>query len=259
MAGSGTDVEDVANEEVADPVPPSRASRSRRRTGYVAALFALLVLLLLSAVVVLIAQGSIAIPISEVLAILTGQGAESEINQTIVMDARLPKVVAGLLAGAALAVCGAQMQTLFRNPLAEPFVLGVSYGAILGAADRHPGHQRCRLAVWTRRGQPTRGDRGRRRRGRRRSCSSCSGVSRRVGDPIVVLVVGVMLCYLARAGVDMLVYYTDPERLAALTTFERGSVRNVTWNELQVIGVNLRCCPGVVGVPGPAAERPAAR
>lgn len=70
-------------------------------------------------------------------------------------------------------------------------------------------------------------------------------ISRRVGDPIVVLIVGVMLGYLAEAGVDMLVYYTDPERLQALTTFQRGSVRNVTWNEPQVIGVT---CGAVLGL-----------
>ena len=68
-------------------------------------------------------------------------------------------------------------------------------------------------------------------------------VARRVGDPIVVLVVGVMLGYLARAGVDTLVYYTDPERPQALTMFERGSVRNVTWNELRVIGATCGAVP----------------
>lgn len=113
---------------------PARKPAARRRVGYVTVLFLALIVLLLGVVVVLIAQGSIAIPVGEVLRILTGQDATERIHQTVVLDARLPKVVAGLLAGAALAVCGAQMQTLFRNPLAEPFVLGVSNGAILGAA-----------------------------------------------------------------------------------------------------------------------------
>jgi iron complex transport system permease protein len=210
----------------------------------VAGLFLLLLLLLLSSIVVLIAQGSIAIPIGEVLRILTGQGAESDVNETIVMDARLPKVVAGLLAGAALAVCGAQMQTLFRNPLAEPFVLGVSNGAILGAAIVILGTGGVGwlsgLGVVSQLGVT-----GAAVAGAAAVLLIMLGISRRVGDPIVVLVVGVMLSYLARAGVDMLIYYTDPERLQALTTFERGSVRNVTWNELQVIGVT---CGAVLGL-----------
>lgn len=244
MSTSGTDTEDAADEALGDPVPPARASRARRRTGYVAGLFLLLVLMLLGVVVVLIAQGSIAIPIGEVLRILTGRGAESAVHETIVLDARLPKVVAGLLAGAALAVCGAQMQTLFRNPLAEPFVLGVSNGAIFGAAVVILGTSGVGwlsgLGVLSQLGVT-----GAAVAGAAAVLLIMLAIARRVGDPIVVLVVGVMLSYLARAGVDMLVYYTDPERLQALTSFERGSVRNVTWNELQVLGV---ACAAVLGL-----------
>lgn len=243
MSSSAAEVEDPAEKEVTDPSAPPRRSGPRRRAGYVAGLFLLLVVLLLGVVVALIAQGSIAIPIGEVFGILTGQGAASEINQTIVMDARLPKVVAGLLAGASLAVCGAQMQTLFRNPLAEPFVLGVSNGAILGAAIVILGTGGVGwlsgLGVVSQLGVT-----GAAVAGAAAVLLIMLAISRRVGDPIVVLVVGVMLSYLARAGVDVLVYYTDPERLQALTTFERGSVRNVTWNELRVIGVT---CGAVLG------------
>jgi iron complex transport system permease protein len=236
VPGTATDVEDTA---------VSRGERGRRRRArYVGALFALLVVLLLGIVVVLIAQGSVAVPIGEVFGILTGQGASTRVNETIVMDARLPKVVAGLLAGASLAVCGAQMQTLFRNPLAEPFVLGVSNGAILGAAIVILGTSGVGwLSGLDVVGQL--GVTGAAVAGAAAVLLIMLGVARRVGDPIVVLVVGVMLGYLARAGVDMLVYYTDPERLQALTTFERGSVRNVTWNELQVIGVT---CGAVLGL-----------
>lgn len=232
VSSSGTGVEDAV-----EAVAPPRETGARRRVGYVAGLFGLLILLLLSAVVVLIAQGSIAIPIGEVLRILTGQEAESAINRTIVLDARLPKVVAGLLAGAALAVGGAQMQTLFRNPLADPFVLGVSSGAILGASIVILGTSGVgwlsglglvsQLGVT---GAAVAGAAG--------VLLIALGIARRVGDPVVVLVVGVMLGYLAGAVVDMLVYYTDPDRLQALATFTRGSVRNVTWNELQVIAVS---------------------
>lgn len=234
MLNSATGVEDRAETDHGPP-PPSGPT-GHRRAGYVGGLFLLLVLLLLGAVVVLIAQGSIAIPIGEVIRVLTGQGADSPVDQTIVMDARLPKVVAGLLAGAALAVGGVQMQTLFRNPLADPFVLGVSSGAILGAAIVILGTGGVGwltgLGVVSQLGVT-----GAAVAGAAGVLLVALGIARRVGDPVVVLVVGVMLGYLAGAAVDMLIYYTDPDRLQALTTFTRGSVRNVTWNELQVIAV----------------------
>ncbi|RLK55027.1 FecCD family ABC transporter permease [Actinokineospora cianjurensis] len=212
--------------------------------GAVAAVFALLVVLVLAVVVVLITQGSVAIPLGEVVRVLTGRGAESEITRTIVLDARLPKVVAGLLAGAALAVGGTQMQALFRNPLADPFVLGVSSGAILGAAVVILGTGGvgwlAGLGVVSQLGVT-----GAAVAGAGAVLLIALGIARRVGDPVVVLVVGVMLGYLAGAIVDMLVYYTDPDRLQALATFTRGSVRNVTWDELRIISI---ACAVVLGL-----------
>ncbi|WP_309112567.1 iron ABC transporter permease [Saccharothrix sp.] len=241
MSSSGTGVEDAVDDVI---TAPPRKTRARRRTGYVAGLFALLVVLVLGAVVVLVAQGSIAVPIGDVLRILTGQDVESPVSRTIVLDARLPKVVAGLLAGAALAVGGAQMQTLFRNPLADPFVLGVSSGAILGAAVVILGTSGVGwlsgLGVVSQLGVT-----GAAVAGAGGVLLIALGIARRVGDPVVVLVVGVMLGYLAGAVVDMLVYYTDPDRLQALATFTRGSVRNVTWNELQVVAAS---CAVVLGL-----------
>ncbi|WP_253841451.1 FecCD family ABC transporter permease [Actinokineospora globicatena] len=212
--------------------------------GYVAGLFVLLVVLVVAVVVVLITQGSVAIPVGEVIRVLTGQHVESEITRTIVVDARLPKVLAGLLAGAALAVSGVQMQTLFRNPLAEPFVLGVSSGAVLGAAIVILGAGGAGwlagIGVISRIGVT-----GAAVAGAGAVLLIALGIARKVGDPVVVLVVGVMLDYLATALVDLLIYYTDPDRLQALTTFRRGSVRNVTWDELEIIAI---ACAVVLGL-----------
>jgi len=77
--------------------------------------------------------GSVNIPISQILKILFG-GSSNYSWKVIIMDFRLPKAVAGILAGMALSVSGLQMQTLFRNPLAGPDVLGISSGASLGVA-----------------------------------------------------------------------------------------------------------------------------
>jgi iron complex transport system permease protein len=225
-------------DDVVSPAAPPRATTAgtRRRASSVAGLFLLLVLLLAGVVVLLIAQGSIDVPVADVLRILTGREGASEIHRTVVMDARLPKVVAGLLAGSALAVGGVQMQTLFRNPLADPFVLGVSNGAVLGASIVILGTGGvgwlAGLGVVSQLGVT-----GAAVAGAAVVLLIALGIARRVGDPVVVLVVGVMLGYLAGAVVDMLVYYTDPDRLQALTTFTRGSVRNVTWSELRIVAV----------------------
>ena len=79
--------------------------------------------------------GAVSIPLGDVWAALTG-GDCSRTTARIILNIRLIKAVVALLAGAALSVSGLQMQTLFRNPLAGPYVLGISSGASLGVADR---------------------------------------------------------------------------------------------------------------------------
>src|SRR6185369_7616799 len=79
-------------------------------------------------------MGSVNIPLMDILKILIGGQPARATWATIVLDFRLPKALTALLAGAALGVSGLQMQTLFRNPLADSYVLGVSSGASLGVA-----------------------------------------------------------------------------------------------------------------------------
>lgn len=78
--------------------------------------------------------GSVNIPPFEVVKLLLGQGTENELWHKIIFMIRLPKAISAILAGSALAVAGLQMQTLFRNPLAGPSVLGITAGASLGVA-----------------------------------------------------------------------------------------------------------------------------
>ena len=97
-----------------------------------ASLLAALVLFLLFAANIF--WGSIDIPCSEVLSIITGGGASREVWQVVVLQTRLPQALTALLAGASISVAGLLLQTLFRNPLAGPEVLGVNSGAGLGVA-----------------------------------------------------------------------------------------------------------------------------
>ena len=95
------------------------------------------IILLISIVVLVVINlllGTVRIPVGEVCSILIGAGSDSEIWTNIVISSRLPQVLTAIVAGAGLAVSGLQMQTVFRNPLAGPSVLGISNGSALGVA-----------------------------------------------------------------------------------------------------------------------------
>lgn len=96
-------------------------------------LFSILITLTVGLFLLDLAVGAVNIPIRDVWAALTG-GNCSRATKKIVLNIRLIKAIVALLAGAALSVSGLQMQTLFRNPLAGPYVLGISSGASLGVA-----------------------------------------------------------------------------------------------------------------------------
>ena len=99
---------------------------------YLAYALAALVLLLLFAANLF--YGSIDIPASEVLSIMTGGSAQRDVWRVVVLETRLPQALTALLAGSSISVAGLLLQTLFRNPLAGPEVLGVNSGAGLGVA-----------------------------------------------------------------------------------------------------------------------------
>ena len=101
-----------------------------KRTGWLLSALALLTAALFAADVCL---GSVDIPLRQVVQALFGNGVDAR-TRTIVIDLRVVKATTALLAGIALSVSGLQMQTLFRNPLAGPYVLGLSSGASLGVA-----------------------------------------------------------------------------------------------------------------------------
>jgi len=100
--------------------------RQRQRLGLV-----LLVLCLLLAIIVAVATGSVAIDLGRIIEVFSGGGSETE--RAIVFDLRLPRIAAAGFVGAALALAGVQMQVLIRNPLADPYILGVSGGAAVAA------------------------------------------------------------------------------------------------------------------------------
>lgn len=211
----------------------SERAVSARRTVTV---FVGLVVIVAFGFVLLIAQGSVHIPLGEVVRILLGGEGSRGVHRTIVIDARLPKAITAVVAGAALAVGGAQMQTLFRNPLADPYILGVSAGARFGAAIVILGTTGggsswlSGLRFLSRFGVT-----GAAILGSAAVLVLALAFARRVGNPVTVLIVGVMFAYFADAIVDVLTYYADPERLRGLAQFSRGTVRDVSWDSLAVV------------------------
>lgn len=101
-----------------------------KTTSWLIIFFAMVILLFLAN----LWYGSVLIPWQEILQILTGSGDIKEVNQVIVLDYRLPQAITAMAVGVALGVAGLILQTVFRNPLAGPSVLGVSSGASLGVA-----------------------------------------------------------------------------------------------------------------------------
>ena len=97
-------------------------------------LFIALAMVMVLAFVAQLLLGSVKIPFNQVLAVITGYRIDNETWSNIIIESRLPGALAALVAGAGLSISGLQMQTLFRNPVADPYVLGISSGASLGVA-----------------------------------------------------------------------------------------------------------------------------
>lgn len=104
--------------------------KSKLRPVHIGVSLCILAVLLLAAN---IAFGTVSIPLSEVFSAITGRGGDT-VSSVIVLEKRIPEAFTAFTAGCTLAVCGLMMQTLFRNPLADPSILGISSGATLAVA-----------------------------------------------------------------------------------------------------------------------------
>ena len=191
----------------------------------------------LSALVVLlfaadIAVGSVNIPLREIWATLTG-GECDAVTAKIIIDIRLIKAFVAILAGAALSVSGLQMQTLFRNPLAGPYVLGVSSGASLGVALFILG---APLLGFT--ASPlltTLGTAGAAWLGAAAILALVASVSRRIKDIMVILILGTMIGSAVSAIVQILQYLSNEEALKSFIVWTMGSLGDVTSSQLLLV------------------------
>lgn len=196
-------------------------------------------LLLVAAIFILfflnLLLGSVEIPVKSVWNIITGGSGESEIWQNIVLKSRVPQSLTALVAGAGLAVSGLQMQTVFRNPLAGPSVLGISSGASLGVAfvvllsGSIGGVALSSLGFF---GELA------------LTVAAIAGalsvmalivfVSQKVKGNVTLLIIGVMIGYVANAVIGVLKFFSVEEDIRAYVIWGLGSFARVSGNQVVV-------------------------
>ena len=184
--------------------------------------------------------GTVRIPVGEILTIVVG-GDAAEVPTNIVLQSRLPQALTAIVAGAGLAISGLQMQTVFRNPLAGPSVLGISNGSALGVAfivllsGRLGGVALSRLGYL--------GDAA-------MSVAAIVGalgvlmlilwVSQKVRGNVTLLIIGVMIGYLANAIIGVLKFLSPEEDVKAFVVWGLGSFSRVSGDEM-LLFVCLMC------------------
>ena len=194
----------------------------------------LLTLVFPTAFVSALLLGSVAVPLADVLRVLVGASVENPVWHTIVMDVRLPRAITAAVAGAALSVAGVQMQTLFRNPLADPFVLGITSGAGLGVALVVLASGGVGFATAMGLGAAF-GVTGAASVGALGVTLVLLLIAGRTSSPVTMLVAGLMIGYVTNALVSMLIWFADPNRVTAFLSWGFGSFRGTSWTELTIL------------------------
>ncbi len=215
-----------------DTVPTPRVL-SRRAALVLAALTVAAAALFLLALIL----GPVHVPLTDTIRVVLGAEPSDPRWQVVVHELRLPRAITAVLVGAALGVAGLQMQTLFRNALADPYVLGASSGASLGVA----------LVVITAGAAGsasfTAGLAGMGRAGIVLAAASGAAIvllmvlalSRWVRSSVTLLLVGVMVGSATTAIVSVLLVYADPVRAQLFLLWGLGSFSSTTWSDLALM------------------------
>ena len=195
-------------------------------------LFIILSLLLVILFVLDLLIGSVHIPLRDILGAIVGADVDPA-TRLIVLDIRLIKAVVAILTGMALSVSGLQMQTLFRNPLAGPYVLGISSGASLGVALFILGMPL--LGIATNSTMSSIGTAGAAWLGSALILAFVASVSTRIKDIMVILILGMMISSGVSAVVQILQYLSNEEALKSFVIWTMGSLGDVTTNQLHLM------------------------
>jgi iron complex transport system permease protein len=210
-------------------------SQNSRKTILIFLILSISLFLLFAADII---TGSVKIPLSEIWkSIITDHPLRSE-WKVILLDFRLPRAIVAIIAGMALAVSGLEMQTYFRNPLAGPFVLGISAGASLGVAILIMGMSLFSftdnitinqwsvvIAAWA---------------GAGLVMMLILAVSAKINDNTTILILGILFGSITLALVSILQYISSDTEVKAFIIWTLGSLGNVTDNQLNVM------IPGII-------------
>lgn len=194
--------------------------------------FIILVALLIIFFIIDIFIGNAKIGIRDGIAALFGS-SDNDIVDEIIFNYRLPKAITALLAGASLSVAGLLMQTLFRNALAGPDVLGVSSGAGLGVAILTLMAGTAAYPIIESMGSMA------------QVLVAIAGatlvlvlilfVSSRINDSVTILVLGMIFGYVTSAAITILQSFADPDSLKLFITWTFGSLSTVTWAKMPIL------------------------
>lgn len=199
--------------------------QQNRKMRYTAA-FLLLGIGVLAAVALNVCIGTVEISLSDILSSLGGRGFE---NERILWDIRLPRTFAALILGGALALAGYLLQTFFHNPIAGPFVLGISSGAkmavalvmvfLMGRTVRVSSAVLIAAAFL----------------GAMLSMGFVLAMSRKVEQMSMLIVSGVMIGYICSAITELVVTFASDAQIVNLHNWSRGSFSGMTWEQVQVM------------------------
>ena len=183
-----------------------------------------------------ISLGQVSIPIKEVIKSLIGNHASKETWEYIIINFRFPKAITAILVGIGLSISGLLMQTLFRNPMAGPYVLGLSSGSSLGVAFVILGAEFLPSFL----SQILVSSYG-------IILASCLGsflvlllvllVSQRLRDTMTILIVGLMFSSFTGAMVSVLTYFSSAEQLQKFTFWSLGSIGNVSFENILILAI----------------------
>ncbi len=197
-------------------------------------LLLLLVFIMIFMAFLNVSLGSVSIPFKDMVGILFQQEIANESWSYIILEYRLPKVFTAILTGSGLAVSGLLMQTLFRNPLAGPYVLGLSSGASLGVALVIMGAtlfggtaavllvSKWSLVIASSLGSLL-------------VLLAVLMASARLRDTMAILIIGLMFASLTAAVVSVLAYFSPAAQLQQYIFWSFGSLGNLSWQEVAIL------------------------
>ena len=218
-----------------DPMP-SAESAAHTLPRVRAGIWGGFVILLSVAFLLELSLGSVLIPLKAVAAILMGEENVSESWRNIILLFRLPRALTAMLAGAALSIAGLKMQTLFRNPLADPFVLGISAGANLGVALVIMAAGGLEWNILVEKTGVT---------GNVSLIAAATagaaivlmivlGIAGKVQSNLTLLIVGLMFGYISTSLVHILMQFAREHQMQSYIVWTFGSFGSVTWKQMSV-------------------------